>query len=92
MYGKQSPQLVNIPDALLTLRTVLALTGLSRATIYRLMARGEFPHPVHPLGPHTSRWIAADVRDWLVANGMDLPAANDDDVNGDLFDDKEFDS
>lgn len=34
------------PIALWRLRTVMARTGLSRPTLYRLAAQGQFPKPV----------------------------------------------
>ena len=34
------------PDRIIRLRTVLALTGLSRSIIYRKIAEGRFPQQV----------------------------------------------
>jgi prophage regulatory protein len=34
---------------------VIQATGLGRATIYRLFAKGDFPRPVH-LGPRAIAW------------------------------------
>ena len=62
-----------IPEALLKLRTVTAVTGLSRATIYRRMADGAFCKPVK-LGTRCTRWRAADVRAWLMAQGTGVAA------------------
>lgn len=42
---------------------VEALTGLSRATIYRRMDRGDFPRPLD-LGPGCVRWTEADIAEW----------------------------
>ncbi len=47
----------------LRLPSVLARTGLSKTTIYRLIGEGDFPHPVK-LGPRASAWRAADVEGW----------------------------
>ena len=55
-----------IADALLTMKTVLAVTGLSSATIYRKVASREFPQPVR-LGSRCTRWRAGDVTVWLSA-------------------------
>jgi prophage regulatory protein len=39
-------------------------TGLSRSTIYAMMAHGEFPRPVK-LGKRAVGWRADDVAAWL---------------------------
>lgn len=41
-----------------------AYTGLSRATIYRLKKRGEFP-PSIPIGPRCRGWDIIDLNEWL---------------------------
>ncbi len=43
---------------------VLRVTGLSRATIYRLIGQGLFPSPVK-LGPGSVGWRESEIRDWL---------------------------
>ena len=43
---------------------VLKLTGLSTASIYRLMAQGAFPKP-RKLGVRAVDWVAAEVETWL---------------------------
>lgn len=60
------------PDALLRIKTVIALTGLCRASIYNKIRSGEFCLPVK-LGPRCNRWRAGDVQAWLRAqtNGGD---------------------
>ena len=50
----------------LRLPTVLAKTGVSRATIYRLVKRGDFPS-AHKLSERTSVWNEAEVDSWLKA-------------------------
>jgi len=50
--------------SMLRRRDVQSCTGLSRSTIYRRVAEGDFPKPVH-LGGRTVGWIAAEVQDWL---------------------------
>ncbi|MCK4712808.1 MAG: AlpA family transcriptional regulator [Marinosulfonomonas sp.] len=40
------------------------LTGLSRSTLYAMMAEGAFPKPVK-LGKRAVGWREHDVRDWL---------------------------
>ena len=53
-------------DQLLKLDEVLALTGLSKSTLYRLVERGEFPRPVK-LSPRVARWRAEEVEGWVNA-------------------------
>jgi prophage regulatory protein len=45
------------------LPTVMRATGLGRSTIYRLMADGAFPAPVH-LGPRAVGWRWSDLDQW----------------------------
>lgn len=56
----------SLPDALLKMNTVCAVTGLSPSSIYRKTATGEFVTPVR-LGARCTRWRAADVRNWMAA-------------------------
>lgn len=55
-----------IPDALLNIKTVQALTGVSVCTIYRREAAGTFPSAVRN-GKRCTRWRAADVTAWLAS-------------------------
>ena len=48
----------------LRLRSVKERTGLSQATIYRLVRQTRFPAP-HKLSQRISVWDAADVDAWL---------------------------
>ena len=50
---------------LLRLPRVLAMTGLSRSQLYRLVAAGRFPRP-RPLAETTSKaWSSAEVAQWI---------------------------
>jgi predicted DNA-binding transcriptional regulator AlpA len=51
-------------DPFVRIKFVVAATALSRATIYRLIASGNFPLPCHPT-PHTTAWRLSVVRAWL---------------------------
>lgn len=51
-------------DPFVRIKFVVAATALSRATIYRLIASGNFPLPCHPT-PHTTAWRLSVVREWL---------------------------
>jgi prophage regulatory protein len=61
---------VNIVSDLLRLPAVVRHTGLSRSTIYRLMAARHFPAPVKLAGRAVG-WRKADVDRWSAS----LPSA-----------------
>jgi len=50
-------------DYLITRKTVEKLSGLSRATIYRLIKAGKFPRPLS-IGSGAVRWRQSDVVAW----------------------------
>ena len=52
------------------LPTVIQATGLGRSTIYRLVASGEFPRPVH-LGPRAIAWRWSDLEQWSATRATD---------------------
>ena len=54
---------------LLTTHDVIALTRLSRTSIYRMTRQGRFPPPC-ALGKGQIRWREADIRAWMA----ELPA------------------
>ena len=45
-------------------RTVEAVTGLSRSSVYRLAAAGQFPKPIS-LGPRAVGWRADEIDRWI---------------------------
>ena len=49
---------------LVRLKEVQHRVGLGRSTIYRWMADGRFPKPVH-LGGHAVAWSQDDLDDWI---------------------------
>ncbi|MCC7286476.1 MAG: AlpA family transcriptional regulator [Burkholderiaceae bacterium] len=51
------------PRVFARLPAVIQATGLGRSTIYRLVARGTFPSPVH-LGPRAVGWRWSDLDQW----------------------------
>lgn len=63
-----APTLRGTPPAgaggLLRIRDVIALTRLSRATIYRMVDRGEFPRQV-PVARQAVAWSADAVNAWV---------------------------
>jgi prophage regulatory protein len=62
----QSLQALHIPEALLKIQTVEAVTGLSESTIRRKVAEKKFPAPVKD-GARCTRWVAGQVSNWLRA-------------------------
>ncbi len=56
---------------LLRLSDVTKLTGLSRATVYRLVEKDRFPRP-RRIGDRAVAWVNSEVEKW--ADG--LPIAN----------------
>ena len=46
------------------IKFVITATGLSRSTIYRLIAQRKFPLPCHPT-QFTTAWRLSAVRDWI---------------------------
>jgi len=52
-----------VVDYLLPRKTVEKLSGLSRATIYRLIKSGKFPRPLS-IGTGSVRWRQSDVIAW----------------------------
>lgn len=51
------------------------ITGLSRATLYRLIGDGSFPAPVKLTAGNAVGWRAGDIREWLESRErVDAPA------------------
>lgn len=48
----------------LRLWEVLEVTGLSRASVYRLMKEGMFPLQIK-LGPRSAGWICSEIMEWI---------------------------
>ena len=56
----------------LKLKEVLGLVSLSRATVYRMMSRGEFPRPVR-IGVRATGWRSDEVEEWLASRPYTAP-------------------
>ena len=52
------------PIRFVRLPEVMARTGLSRSTIYVMVAAGRFPKPV-PLGARAVGWIESELDEWV---------------------------
>ncbi|NYT80323.1 AlpA family phage regulatory protein [Alcaligenaceae bacterium] len=46
------------------LRDVVRITALSRSTVYRRIAEGRFPAPIH-LGGRASAWQRSALQEWI---------------------------
>ena len=57
------PAAGEIAVVFLRLQAVIRVTGLSRSTLYRLIANEQFPRPVR-LGPRAVAWRCTDIEAW----------------------------
>jgi prophage regulatory protein len=55
---------MEIDDVVLRLPEVLRLIGLSRSTLYSMIAAGSFPASIQ-LGPRARGWLRSSVLGWL---------------------------
>lgn len=53
-----------LTERIIRLPEILARTSLGRSTIYAMMGRGEFPHPVR-LGARSIGWPESQLAQWL---------------------------
>jgi len=56
-------------DRILRFREVVEITGLSRATIYRMMDRGDFPKALK-LSTKAIGWRESTVNRWVVSRPL----------------------
>ena len=49
---------------LIRIKQVMNMTGISRAYIYMMAQKGEFPTPVK-LSERSSAWIESEVYEWI---------------------------
>lgn len=63
-----NPQIATLaampPARLFRLPTVIRMTGLGRSTIYRMIAKKQFPGPVR-LGDRAVAWRQIDIDQWI---------------------------
>lgn len=48
---------------------VIKMVGVSRAHLYALISRGEFPRPIS-IGKRAVGWVANDVEKWIAARPL----------------------
>jgi prophage regulatory protein len=63
-----------MPDRILRMPQVVAITGLSRSTVYRLIGEGRFPRQ-RVLSARAVGWLESELQAWLQArrDGDPLP-------------------
>ncbi|WP_207000627.1 AlpA family transcriptional regulator [Trinickia mobilis] len=61
----------------INIKQVAAKVSLGQSTIYRMIAKGEFPKPFS-LGGNRTAWLEEDIDDWLADKaGKPRPARSD---------------
>jgi prophage regulatory protein len=63
---RHAPVAGDVAVMFLRLQAVIRVTGLSRSTLYRLIADERFPRPVQ-LGPRAVAWRRTDIDAWSEA-------------------------
>lgn len=53
-------------DRFIRCSEVVAITGISRSSVYARMAEGNFPRPVR-VGSHSVRWKQSEIENWVLA-------------------------
>lgn len=59
-----APSSSDVAPAFYRLRDVVRIAALSRSTVYRRIAEGRFPAPIH-LGGRASAWPSNDLQEWI---------------------------
>ena len=54
------------PDRFITIRQLGEMLGVSRATIHRFVAKGDFPKPLK-ISAGSVRWSLREIEGWLAA-------------------------
>jgi prophage regulatory protein len=67
--GLHRPTEDNVAVMFLRIQAVIRVTGLSRSTLYRLIADEAFPRPVR-LGPRAVAWRRSDIEAWGEARSV----------------------
>ena len=55
---------MNVQQEFIRLDKVKEITSLSKSTIYRLIAEGEFPRQIQ-IGKRAVVWVRSDIQAWL---------------------------
>jgi len=79
-FSAGTPHLTTAAPAFFRIADVMRITALSRATVYRRIADGIFPPPVH-LGGRACGWTPAALQAWIDdPGGYRTPRAPHDDM------------
>ena len=62
-------------EKMYTIEQIMQVTGYSRAYLYALMAKSEFPKPIKA-GRRAARWFGSELRAWQVAKGDERETAS----------------
>jgi len=62
-FAGAQPGVISFPSVM-RMNAVIQCTGLSRATIYRLMGLNQFPRSFK-IGTAASGWLDTEVREWV---------------------------
>lgn len=73
MDATSAAHILRSPLRVIRLKEVCRQTGLSRASIYRLIRAHDFP-PSHPLTRGTVGWSEAEVQAWIAKRLCVAPA------------------
>jgi prophage regulatory protein len=68
MTKKQHQAEPSTLDRLLPMPTVIGVTSLSKATVYRKVGDGSFPAPLK-IGKARVAWRQSDIAKWMAAQG-----------------------
>lgn len=63
---RQPIHVAQLQDALLTVKTVMAMTGLSRSTLHNRVKNQTFPAPIK-LSARCVRWHSKAIQQWVDA-------------------------
>ncbi|HIF9502656.1 TPA: helix-turn-helix transcriptional regulator [Photobacterium damselae] len=69
MNYQRGTDMQNEPIRLITLREVIALTSLSRASIYNYISKDMFPRQIS-VGERSVRWIESEIQEWIRQNNL----------------------
>lgn len=67
-FSMDALKVVTATPAFFRIADVVHITALSRATVYRRIADGKFPSPVH-LGGRACGWTPAALQAWIADPG-----------------------
>ncbi len=70
MIGRANRKQFDMNNRIYRRHDVEKLTGLSRSTLYAMMAEGTFPKPVK-LGKRAVGWHELDIQEWIQTRSIE---------------------